>query len=156
MNRYKSSKNVFSGGTEDYCSGNGSIMRLAPIPMLYALRDHAEGITHCGDSSKLTHGGKFAVECCELQGAIIMKFLNGTLTKEQLFTSSPRSLGLSEVSEEVSALIPGDYANKKFPGDIQNSGFSVKALESALWCFYHTEDYSSGVLKAGIFKYDAC
>lgn len=149
MNKHKASGEVFSGGTEDFCSGNGSIMRLAPIPMLYAFKDYKEGLTRCEESSKLTHGGKFAVECCRLQGAIIMKFLRNELTKEQLFSNNCDALEIGELSEEVAALLPGNYENKKFPGDIVNSGFSVKALESALWAFYHTNDFKSGVLKVG-------
>mmetsp|Transcript_24868 Transcript_24868/g.31649 ORF Transcript_24868/g.31649 Transcript_24868/m.31649 type:complete len:298 (+) Transcript_24868:376-1269(+) len=147
MNKYKSTKEVFSGGTEDYCSGNGSIMRLAPIPMLFAKKDHAEGINRCAESSKLTHGGRFAVQCCQLQGSIIMKFLNGSLSKEELFSNGPEALGVADLSDEVSCLLPGNYGDKTFPGDIVNSGFSVKALEAALWAFFHTEDFSSGVLK---------
>lgn len=149
MNKYKASGLVFSGGTDDFCSGNGSIMRLAPIPMLFAFKDYKEGIERCAESSRLTHGGKFAVDCCKLQGAICMKFLRNELSKEELFQNDCSALDVGHLCEEVAALLPGDFENKKFPGDIVNSGFSLKALEAALWAFYHTDDFKSGVLKVG-------
>jgi ADP-ribosyl-[dinitrogen reductase] hydrolase len=37
LHRYQESGNPFSGPTDPYSAGNGSIMRLAPIPMFYAL-----------------------------------------------------------------------------------------------------------------------
>ena len=151
MNRHKATGDIFSGGTEDFCSGNGSIMRLAPIPMLYALKDVNLGISQSADSSKLTHGGRYAVDCCKLQGLIIMLFLRGDLSKDELFSSLSKNISNYEIDlcQEVLDLLTTDYNSKIFPGDIVNSGFSLKALESALWAFYHTDSFSSGVLKVG-------
>ena len=152
MNRYKKSKNPFSGGTEDYCSGNGSIMRLAPVPIRFAFSDPERGLEESSNSSKLTHAGKYAIDCSVLQAGIIISFLRKELTKEQLFSKEPnylRSLiAKHSLDAKVMELIDSDYATLT-ENDVQGTAFAVNSLQAALWAFYHTSSFSEGALKVG-------
>ncbi|MCP3659630.1 MAG: hypothetical protein GY830_04640 [Bacteroidetes bacterium] len=58
-------------------SGNGSLMRLAPIPMHYC-KDINEAVEMSKKSSYTTHPGHTAAEACGLLGFIIVKAINNT------------------------------------------------------------------------------
>ncbi len=68
--------NPFSGPVDPYSAGNGSLMRLAPVPMFYA-GNPREAIEKAGESSKTTHGAPAAVDACRYFGALIVGALNG-------------------------------------------------------------------------------
>ena len=53
--------NAWSGLTDPYSAGNGSLMRLAPVP-LYYFPDREKTVHFAGESSRTTHG---AQECIE-------------------------------------------------------------------------------------------
>ena len=55
LSRFVSARNPFSGSTDSTRAGNGSIMRLAPVPM-YFLNDPKRAIEMAADSSRTTHG----------------------------------------------------------------------------------------------------
>ncbi|NLT66604.1 MAG: ADP-ribosylglycohydrolase family protein [Acidobacteria bacterium] len=48
-------KNPFSGSTDPYTAGNGSIMRLAPVPLFYAGQP-TYAMEFAAESSRTTHG----------------------------------------------------------------------------------------------------
>ncbi len=51
----------FSGRTDERSAGNGSLMRLAPVPLFFA-RDADLAIRMAADSSRTTHGTAMAVD----------------------------------------------------------------------------------------------
>jgi len=156
MNRYQRSKNPYSGGTDEYCAGNGSIMRLAPVPIRFSF-DSVRGVKESADSSRLTHGGPGAVDSCKLLSAILICFLSGTVRdKTEIFKPKDENPvysllrqvydGETGLIAEVEDILPGNYSEKA-PPEICGSGHSVKALEAALWAFYHTNSFRDGALK---------
>ena len=53
----------YQGSTADSAAGNGSLMRLCPVPLLY----HTQPIVAMElskDSSRVTHGAKAALDAC--------------------------------------------------------------------------------------------
>jgi ADP-ribosylglycohydrolase len=56
-------------------SGNGSLMRLAPIPVAFS-KDLKTAMDMSGKSSLITHNGLEAQECCRLLAAIIVALIN--------------------------------------------------------------------------------
>lgn len=54
----------YCGGTSDQASGNGSLMRLCPVPILYQ-KHPMVAMTLSKESSRVTHGGKAALEACQ-------------------------------------------------------------------------------------------
>lgn len=76
LNAINSNHNVppiFDNGSND--SGNGSIMRLCPIPIAYHGNIN-EALKYSELSSKTTHTGNLASECCRLMCFIIVKAIN--------------------------------------------------------------------------------
>ena len=52
------------GGTSDQASGNGSLMRLCPVPILYH-KHPVVAMSLSKESSRVTHGGAAALEACQ-------------------------------------------------------------------------------------------
>ena len=69
LQRFEQSGEPYCGLTDPQSAGNGSIMRLAPVPLFFA-GNPARAIRYCGDSSRTTHGATEAVDACRLSTAI--------------------------------------------------------------------------------------
>ena len=64
----------WSGSTDERSAGNGSIMRLAPVPLFFA-HDREAAIARAADSSRTTHGAREAVDGCRYVAALIVSAL---------------------------------------------------------------------------------
>ena len=151
---FESSGNPFSGSTDPWSAGNGSIMRLAPVPIYYNnnLRD---AITYSGESSKATHRAEESVAGCQLLGSVLWHLLNGT-GKHALLdqnTQAIAALGI-KLPEKIADIGQGVFHAKQ-RNEIRGSGYVVDSLEAALWCFYLTENYHDAVLLAANLGDDA-
>jgi ADP-ribosyl-[dinitrogen reductase] hydrolase len=139
----------FSGSTDFYSAGNGSLMRLAPVPMFYVKRP-GEAIEKSGESSRTTHGVNSAVDACRFLGGLLVGALNG-FSKDDLLSErfSPID-GYWEVQplvEEIDQIAMGSF-KKKQPPEIRGTGYVVDSLEAALWAFYQCESFEEGCLMA--------
>ena len=83
LTRFSISDNPFSGSSDPLSAGNGSIMRLAPVPM-YFYKDLKKTIEVAILSSKTTHGTEECLEACELLLCILNSALNGEVKDEIL------------------------------------------------------------------------
>ncbi|MBN1319177.1 MAG: ADP-ribosylglycohydrolase family protein, partial [Anaerolineales bacterium] len=54
----------------------------------------------------------------------------------------------------IAAIARGEYRQKSID-EIQGSGYVVKSLEAALWCFLNTDDYRQAILEAANLGDDA-
>ena len=146
---YKKSGNPYSRITNSMSAGNGSIMRLAPVPLFY-IDDPLQAIKMSGESSKTTHGLQVTTDACRYFGGLIWAALNG-LSKEEILSDcfSPVS-GYWREHEMVAdlALVASGSFKRKTPPDIKGGGYVVQSLEAALWAFYNSDSYEEGVLKA--------
>lgn len=140
---------VISKASADHFASNGSIMRLAPVPMTY-FRFPDLAIEYAGESSRTTHSARVSVDACRYLGALIWGALNGA-SKNQLlggvyepiigyWTSHP-------LAGEIELIANGSF-RKKNPPDIVAGSRSDQCLEASLWAFYHGEDYREGCLLA--------
>ncbi|MHB1296764.1 MAG: ADP-ribosylglycohydrolase family protein [Anaerolineae bacterium] len=148
LGRFQETGKVFAGSTAAHSAGNGSLMRLAPVPLFCATHPE-QALVYAADSSRTTHGARAAVDACRYMAALLVGALRGE-TKETLL--APRYTPLAgywqrePLCAEVDAVAAGSY---KLPtAEIEGAGYVVKALEAALWAFYTTEDYREGCLKA--------
>src|SRR5438093_564143 len=73
-----------SGSSDPRSAGNGSIMRLAPVPMFFA-SDLGKAIEMAAESSRTTHGAAAAIDACRYLAALIVGSLRGA-TKEELLS----------------------------------------------------------------------
>jgi ADP-ribosyl-[dinitrogen reductase] hydrolase len=139
----------FCGSSDPMSAGNGSLMRLAPIPLFYR-RKPVEAIELSGESSRTTHGAASAVDACRYFGGLIVGATQG-IPKEELLSDhySPvqeywRKNGLVL---EISEIAAGSFKSRN-PPEIKGSGYVVKCLEAALWAFYSSNSFREGCLLA--------
>ena len=125
--RYEQDKSVYAGSPDDPAT-NGSLMRLAPIPLFY-FPDEKSTAHYSRLSSKVTHAPIDCMDTCELLGKLILGALSGK-NKEELKSSFDHKF------------LQKDYS------DLSGKGQAWTCLESALWCFFNTSSFEEGVLLA--------
>lgn len=139
----------YAGSTDPYTAGNGSIMRLAPIPLAYANQPH-QAIAYADDSSCTTHGAQTARDACRYLASLLIGALNGTSKAELLDAHDSPIPGIwkeAPLCPEIEAIAAGSYKHKQ-PPEIAGTGYVVQSLEAALWAFYHSTTFADGCLKA--------
>ena len=147
--RFKRTRDPFSGSADPRSAGNGSIMRLAPVPMFFAA-DMAKAVHYSAESSRTTHAAAECLDACRLFGAMLVRALNG-FAREDVLLGDVKTLSGSPAIE---AIARGDYRAKGETA-ISGSGYVVKSLEAALWCFDQTESYEQAVRRAANLGDDA-
>lgn len=135
-----------AGSTDPRSAGNGSIMRLAPVPLFFASRP-TDAIDRAAESSLTTHGATEAVDACRLLAGYLIGALR-TENKGALF-AMPQSpeLGISGLSPTIDAIAALSFL-KKDPPEIRGLGYVVPSLEAAMWAFARSSDFRSGALLA--------
>ena len=84
--RFERTGEPYSGPTDAMSAGNGSLMRLAPVPMFFA-GDAREAIDRSADSSRTTHGAVEAVDACRYFAGLLVGALRG-VDKQTLLSDS--------------------------------------------------------------------
>jgi ADP-ribosyl-[dinitrogen reductase] hydrolase len=149
LNRYVNVGDPFAGSKDTDSAGNGSIMRLAPIPMYYEdAPDEMED--YAVRSSRTTHGATECLDACRLLALIIRRALVGESKEQVILGESGRSFGKSKITSIARA----DYTTKT-EIDIRGTGYVVDSLEAAMWCFSGTDDFRAAILKAANLGDDA-
>lgn len=147
LSRFEKTGEPFSGSTAPSAAGNGSIMRLAPVPMFYSA-DPAKAIAMAAESSRTTHAAATCVDACRYLAGIIVGALRGE-PKEKLLSSrhSPVAGCWAErpLTPEIDAIAAGSFKDKQPPA-IKGSGYVVSTLEAALWAFHRTDSFREGCL----------
>ncbi|WP_010584619.1 ADP-ribosylglycohydrolase family protein [Schlesneria paludicola] len=142
-----------SGDRSEQASGNGSIMRLAPVPIRFGhlypdrLADFAE---LAEESSLPTHASEQCLSACRYLATVVAALIRG---EERDVVLSPDWKSLKQL-QEIKPLHPlieeiaqGSFREKQVP-DIRGSGWVVKSLEAALWAFHDSSSFEEAVLKA--------
>lgn len=154
--RFERTGEPYCGHTSDDSAGNGSLMRLAPVPMAFR-GDPRLAIHQSGESSRTTHGARAAIDACRYFAAILLGALAG-LPKEELLSSRYSPIpGMWEehsLCAEVDAVARGSFKSKA-PPKIRGTGYVVESLEAALWAFYRTGAFREGCLLAANLGDDA-
>lgn len=149
LRNFESTRDPFSGPTDTHSAGNGSLMRLAPVPLFFA-NDPALGIARSGESSKTTHGNSLCVDACRYFGGLITGAVSGA-SKDQLlserYSPVPDYWKLNPLANEIDEIANGSFKMKE-PPEIKGSGYVVRSLEAALWAFHKTNSFKDGCLLA--------
>ncbi|MDX1616228.1 MAG: ADP-ribosylglycohydrolase family protein [Candidatus Promineifilaceae bacterium] len=148
LRRFERTGEPYSGSTDPYTAGNGSIMRLAPIS-IYFSPDLEAVIHYSGESSRTTHGAAECVDACRYFGSLLHLALIGE-DKEGILTAD----AYSPQTPKIAAIARGDYQRKSCSA-IRGSGYVVESLEAALWCFWRTDSYEAAILEAANLGDDA-
>jgi ADP-ribosylglycohydrolase len=146
---YEATKDPYSGPTDPSMAGNGSIMRLAPVPLVYASDFHS-AVEKSGESSRTTHGSQEAVDSCRYLGCLIASAAKG-ISKDSLlsqcYSQRPSYWADYPLCEKVKAIANGSF-KRTSPPAIKGTGYVIDCLEAALWAFYTTDSFEEGCLRA--------
>lgn len=152
LNSYQSTGNPESGSTDPRSAGNGCIMRLAPVPIMYA-KDIQMAIDLSAEQSRTTHGAIECLEASKVFGGVLVRALNGTLSKDEVLVNHDLNLAQA-LSTKLQLIAAGAYFDYDIH-QIKGCGYVVDSLEAALWCFYHTDNFKDAVLAAANLGDDA-
>ena len=112
-----------------YMSGNGSIMRLAPVAIRWA-QDRATAISMAVMQGETTHGSDECRKACETLTGALVDLING-----------------------IDPTLPDE---SKLPvGLVPNTGYVVHTMQAAVWAFQTTDNFEDCVLKAANLGGDA-
>ena len=158
LERFEETGEPYSGSTDPSSAGNGSIMRLAPVPLFYAQSpvassrdgDPLEAIERSGESSRTTHGAPTTVDACRYLAALIVGAVNGAGKEELLSERYAPVAGYWDTRPlvaEIDEVALGSFKRRE-PPEIEGSGYAVRSLEAALWAFQNSHSFRDGALLA--------
>jgi ADP-ribosyl-[dinitrogen reductase] hydrolase len=154
LGNFVAKKNALtSGDRSDRASGNGSIMRLAPVPIGHArlYPDNIEELSRlAAESSIPTHASEQCVSACRYLATVLAALIHGE-DRGEVLSPDWRPLRLLNETKPLHPLIQevaqGSFQQKQPPA-IEGSGWVVKSLEAALWAFHDADTFEEAVLKA--------
>ncbi|MBI2806247.1 MAG: ADP-ribosylglycohydrolase family protein [Planctomycetes bacterium] len=154
LSNYVTKKNALtSGDRSDSASGNGSIMRLAPVPIRYVhlYPTKSDELSRlAGESSLPTHASDQCVSACRYLATVLAALIHGEDRDEVL---SPDWQPLQQLTDIkplhplIQEIAQGSFRQKQPPA-IQGSGWVVKSLEASLWAFHDADNFEEAVLRA--------
>jgi ADP-ribosyl-[dinitrogen reductase] hydrolase len=149
LTKFESTGDPMSGATDPRSAGNGSLMRLAPVPLRYA-KAPREAVARAAESSRTTHGTREAVDACRYFAALIIGALHGASKDDLLspnFEPVPSLWDVEPLAPEIQQVAQGSYRAKS-RDKIKGSGYVVESLEAALWAFQTSRSFEEGILLA--------
>ena len=149
LQRFIETGEAYAGSTAPFSAGNGSLMRLAPVPVYFAQREE-DAIALCANSSRTTHGALEAVDACRYFGGLLVGALNGE-DKETLlgdhYCPTPGYWTHRPLADKIAEIAGGSF-RRKSPPEIRGTGYVVDSLEAALWAFHNSQSFRDGALMA--------
>lgn len=139
--RYETHGEFFGGRSED-TPANGSLMRLAPIP-LYFHQNLSDTLKFSEESSRITHASQISIDACKALALLIHRALLD-YSKDEILEYKKNDLNLVP---EIAEVLMGSY-REKTRDEIKATGLARDCLEAALWAFYHSENFNDGVISA--------
>jgi ADP-ribosylglycohydrolase len=154
LQRFRESGDAWtSGDPSKLASGNGSIMRLAPVAIAYArlFPDRlGDLVARAVESSQPTHASPQCLSACACLAVALAALVHG-LAREVVLDPAWSTWGeladWQPLHPEVAEVIHGSF-RRKAPPDIRGSGYVVKSLEAALWAFAGAESFRDALLRA--------
>ncbi len=156
LERFIETGQAYAGATNAYSAGNGSLMRLAPVPMYFA-QNAEDAIAHSANSSGTTHGAIEAVDACRYFGGLLVGALNGEAKDALLgdhYCPTPGYWARQPLTDKITEIAGGSF-KRKSPPDIRGTGYVVESLEAALWAFHSSQSFDEGTLMAANLGDDA-
>ena len=146
---FRTSRSPHSGPSDEYSAGNGSLMRLAAIPLFFSNAPET-AIETSGESSRATHGAPAAIDACRYMGALMVGALNGASKQELLsdhFSPIPGYWDKNPLLAQIAEVAAGSFKHRE-PPVIAGNGYVVKSLQAGLWAFHNGNDFRDGCLLA--------
>ena len=142
-----------SGDASEHGSGNGSIMRLAPVAIRYASlfpTKVGELGRLAAESSLPTHASEQCQSACRYMALVLCGLMHGLDREEVLGPQWEPLVRLQQavpLHPAVASIAQGSFRRSQRP-EIAGTGYVVKSLEAALWSFHKAESFREAVLRA--------
>lgn len=145
------------GETQDYCCGNGSLMRIIPTALYLfgqngksELDDSMAEVIHY--TSKCTHAHPRCQMACGVYCGVMFRMCHGGDLREAVMEGVRSALAYYRTKEEFSDVY-AEFESLREIGDwreeqVCGSGFVLHTLQASLWCLLTTESYRECVLQA--------
>jgi ADP-ribosylglycohydrolase len=154
LRKFVASKDpLASGDTSERASGNGSIMRLAPVPIGHAdlYPNNIEELSRLADESSLpTHASQQCRSACRYLATVLAALARGE-DRAAILSPDWKPLQILNDIKPIHPLIhevaQGSFRQRQPPA-IEGSGWVVKSLEAALWAFHDAGTFEEAVLRA--------
>jgi len=129
------------GVTGEWAGGNGSIMRLAPVPIFYQeFGEFAEQVSVT--QGILTHNHEVPNDGCRLLSKTIVE---GIRTGDKHAALS--SVETLQVADKILHVKNREYEEKD-RNHIKSDGYVVSTLEAAMWSVWKTDNFKDALLLA--------
>jgi ADP-ribosyl-[dinitrogen reductase] hydrolase len=145
---------------DEYASGNGSLMRLAPAAIWLSplFPDRLEELARlAADSSRTTHSSEQCLSACRYFALVLCGLFAG---QDRAAVLAPdweplqRLRAIEPLEPAIDEVAAGSF-RRKSPPQIQGTGHVVRCLEAALWAFAGGTDFRDAVLRAVNLGHDA-
>ena len=149
LSRFTQQGDPYAGSEDPSSAGNGSLMRLAPVPMFFA-SDASKALAMAADSSRVTHAAPEAVDACRYFAGLLVGALGGVDKQtllSPLYCSVEGLWGREPLSRKIAEVASCSFKDRS-PPDIRGTGYVVEALEAALWAFDRSDSFREGALLA--------
>lgn len=185
FDEFLSKQTKYTTAGDKNTSGNGSIMRLAPVPIYY-MEDVEKAMKIAYKQSKTTHQGDEAAECCRLMTFIIISFFNSNddmdieTKKKNVFELVDENFKTPLYSVECLAKSKDEerhpsnsklnlddrkwnWKSNDFKYSVERANsqpgyigsYSMDGLAMALHCFWSTNTFEDALIKAINLRGDA-
>jgi ADP-ribosylglycohydrolase len=154
LERFRLLGDARKAGSRDHrASGNGSIMRLAPVPIRFASLYPSDALglaRYCLESSLPTHASPDCLAACAYLGIVLAALMQGE-PREEVLSHDWKPLAVlasaEMLTDAVHEVARGSF-RRKAPPAIKGSGYVVESLEAALWAFDRASSFREAVLAA--------
>jgi ADP-ribosylglycohydrolase len=149
LQRFIDTGDPYSGPLSPETGSNGSLMRLAPVPLFYHGSPRL-AVEYSGLSSKITHGADEAVDSCRYLGALLVGALNSEKKKtliSPIYEPESEIWNQHPLTAKVENVATGSFKHSE-PPEISAKGTAVKTLEAALWAFAKGSSFEEGCILA--------
>jgi ADP-ribosyl-[dinitrogen reductase] hydrolase len=140
LEQYRRSGTPLAGVTAPNASGNGALMRLAPVAIRH-WRDHVQMAPVAALQTRTTHGSPATLAASDVFATMLADAIGGASLNDIL--SGPAAEG-----------IEGGWRGVHRDA-IHGSGYVVRSLQAAIWAVSRSTDFRSAVLLAANLGDDA-
>ena len=150
LERFRATGEVVDPHPNEESAANGSLMRLAAVPIRWH-GDTAIAGARSAESSRTTHAATRPVDACRLMGAMVSALIQGA---SFIDVTGPAFWRWGDLHPEVANIATGAWKQKE-PPSIRGTGYCIDALEAALWAVAEADTFRTAVLRAANLGDDA-
>lgn len=134
----------------EYSCGNGSLMRVLPVALAF-WEDPKKAMEVARTSSVVSHPHPMCREACAIYVFLVSTILQRCAKQERMSKRDLLDILYGYAFENAvlrDAIGPTSGFIARSDTKIHSSGFVLHTLQAALWCFFNTETFEEGAIRA--------